>query len=569
VATSFATESWKSATSGIDEPTRASSGWTPRLIVGGIACCLLLQLHLVFTQPINWDEFRFLADVHAYSRGELSAALLTFQVHLFGWLPSVGDEIAQIHAGRLTMFALEAGTLFFIWTIALRFFEPAAPLFAALAYVSFSFVLQHGASFRFDPIVIFLVLSACALLLRDRLSWIGMALVGLALAAATMVSIKTALLLPLIVGIGLFQLAEAARRREASIRLLGAAMASALFLVVLYAWHVSTLAGASGVETQQNLGESFAKTLREIPFFPRRQYLLRSVTENPVHWLLLLLGISAVMASYRSGRARALVILAFLLPLLGVAFYRNAFPYYYAVMLAPASLLFAAAAGRRELRNIVGPLSVLLTAGAFVHHQQALSESSTDQQRIIDAVHAMFPKPLAYIDRCSMIATFPQIGMFLSTWWMENYIVAGRPVVREMLIRAQPVFVIANSPFLTAALQGRPATEMNGGFLEADRRALQSNFVHHWGPIWVAGKSIDATPTGAEAEFLVGGSYSLESSQPVRFDGRWIAPGQALRIEPGKHRIAAAGAERVVFRWGVHLPRPKTSGPTELTFGRF
>lgn len=568
----FAVKDWKTSNAGVDQPDSAGAGddgvWTLRLVAAAIAFCLLLQLHLVFVQPINWDEFRFLADIHTYARGELSGSLLTFQVHFFGWLTGLGNEIEQVRAGRLVMLALEAGTLAFIWMISRRFFEPAAALLAVLGYVSFSFVLQHGASFRFDPIVIFLVMGAIVLLLRDRLSWLAIAGVGLALAVATMISIKTALIVPLIVAVAVSRLADRERRRETFVRLLGAAVMSAVFLGLLYAWHVSTLAGTTSVEAQQGLSASYSKTLGDMPFFPRRQYFLRSVTENPLHWLLLLLGIAGVAGGFRKNRARALTLLAFLLPLLSVAVYRNAFPYFYAVILAPAAIFFAAAASRLDLRRILGPVALVLAAGGVLHHQQALSDSAKDQERTIEAVHAMFPQPVAYIDRCSMIASFPQAGMFLSTWWMENYVVAGKPVVRDVLLRKQPVFVIADSPFLLAALNGQPAAEMRGGFLEEDRQALQSNYVHHWGPVWVAGKVVEATPAGTEAEFLIGGHYSVESGQSVQVDGRWVAPGQSLRIGPGKHRVAAAGTERVRFRW-AHVPRPNASVPAELEFGRF
>ena len=553
-----------------DAAAARDGGWAMRLTVAAIAFCLLLQLHLVFVQPINWDEFRFLADVHSYARGELSGALLTFQVHFFGWLTGIGNEIDQIRAARLVMLALECGTLFFIWTIARRFFAPVAATFAVLAYLSFSFILQHGASFRFDPIITVLVMGAVLLLMRARLRWLDMVLAGLALAVATMISIKTALVLPLVVATGALRLADTDRRRETLLRLGGAAIAALAFLVLLYSWHVSTLAEAPASAAQQGLSGIFTKTLGDIPFFPRRQYFLRSVAENPVHWLLLLLGIAAVAGSYRKQRSRALLIMAFLLPLVSIAVYRNAFPYYYTLVLAPAAIFFAAAASRPELRRIVGPVALVLAGGAFLHHRQALSEEASDQERTVAAVHAMFPQPVAYLDRCSMIASFPQAGMFLSSWWMENYIRAGRPVVREMLVRKQPAFIIVNSPFLGAALKGQPAAEMRGGFLAQDRAALHSNYVHHWGPIWVAGKRIEATAAGTDTEFVVGGEYTLESQQPIEVDGRRIAPRQVVGIAPGKHRITALeGRERVVLRWGARLPAPDANVPPELGFGRF
>ena len=435
--------------------------------------------------------------------------------------------------------------------------------------MSFSFVLQNGASFRFDPPATFLVMLSVALILREKLRWLDMAAAGLAVAIATMVSIKAVLALPLVVAIGLCRLVESADRRQAFLRLGLAGASSILFLFLLYAWHVSTLAPASAAEAQAHLSESYRATLAETPFFPRLGYFLRSTVENPVHWLALLLGISAVAANgRRNGRTRTLLLLSFLLPLGALLFYRNAFPYFYAFMLAPAAVLFAAAASRPELERHVWAPALVMGGAALFHHQGSLSAANVSQRQAVEAVHAMFPQPVPYLDRCSMIGSFPQSGIFLSTWWIENYLAAGRPLVRDLLVRTQPVFVIANSPVLAAALEARSPAPGDGRLLDADGTVLRSNYVHHWGPIWVAGKTLHAGPAPAPTEFLIAGNYRFEGRAPLLIDGRAVAPGNVARLGRGVHAIASpSGRQNVVLRWAVD--RPDGRAPRQLGFGRF
>jgi hypothetical protein len=377
-------------------------------------------------------------------------------------------------------------------------------------------------------------------------------------------------MLPVVVAVAVYRIAETERRREMFIRLTAAAVASALFLALLYFWHLGTLAGATNGSAKQHLNASYAKTLAATSLFPRISYLARSITENPLHWVLLLLGASGVMSSYKLGRARALLILAFLLPLFSVAIYRNAFPYYYAFMLAPGAVLWAAAAGRAELRKYVWLAAVVLLGFTFVHHQRALSTAANDQERTVAMVHAMFSQPVSYIDRCSMIASFPQAGLFMSSWWIENYAEVGRPIMREILANAQPVFVIANSPLLIRALQGERAPGNGAQLMYEDQAALQSNYVHQWGPIWIAGKALPVTANAREEEFLISGDYRLESRDPVVIDGVPHSPGMRLAIGRGVHRFASpSGPQFITLRWVEAGRPPSATSPYELGFGRF
>jgi hypothetical protein len=177
---------------------------------------------------------------------------------------------------------------------------------------------------------------------------------------------------------------------------------------------------------------------------------------------------------------------------------------------------------------------------------------------------------VAYIDRCSTISSFPQAGIFLSSWWLENYVAAGRPVLREMIARNEPVFVLVNSPVLTEAFGLRPKVRVKWSLLPEDRDALRSNYVHYWGPLWIAGKWLTASAQARATEVLIPGAYVVQSERPVTIDRQTVFPHQSVVLRKGRHLVASPdGPQRVLLRWGSQLPRLEASAPRELEFGRF
>ncbi|GAA4709233.1 hypothetical protein H9L13_00980 [Sphingomonas lutea] len=529
--------------------------------------CLLLQARMIFLQPIHWDEYRFLADIHAFQRGELSSAFLTFQVHLFGWLTRFPNEMDQIHVARGVMLALESGTVVFIWLIARRFFDATAAAFAATAYLSFSYVFLHGASFRFDPIAIFLVMFATWLLICRPLRLVTISAVALAVAIATMVTVKVALAAPLLVAAGVYRIMEAERRVPTLLALAGGAALSALFLALLYAWHASTLAAPTVSATQQQLGSSYDKTLSDWRPFWTHRYFIRAVLENPVYWVMLAAGIFAIGRRLRDQPVRSLMLLAFMLPFLTLTFYRNAFPYFYAFILAPAAITVAGAATLSWLRPFLWLVTTGWTIVAALMMMRINPATAADQAAATNLVHRLFPSPVPYLDRSSMIPTFPQAGMFMSSWEMENYRDGKRPTIRTLLATRQPVFIIANSPIISEGFGIAPSATPRILFHPEDRAALQSQYVHYTGPIWIAGKRIAASPRPVVADFQVAGTYVLNSRVPVQIDGRTVAPHAAVTIGQGRHRIVSPqGAQGILLRWGAGLPQAAQSAPRELVF---
>lgn len=180
----------------LSDKAPATPAWRPfastALFAVIIGATMIGQLWFAFTRQINWDEYYFLSRIHEYGRGELHDVLQTFHVHLFYWLILIsGGEIDQIVMARLAMLGLGAGTLAMIFLIARRFTSTGAALFAVAAYVTSSNIIVHGASFRFDPIATFLLMSALALLMLSGMRWYHAAAAGVLIALAGLITIKS------------------------------------------------------------------------------------------------------------------------------------------------------------------------------------------------------------------------------------------------------------------------------------------------------------------------------------------------------------------------------------------
>ena len=160
-----------------------------------------------------------------------------------------------------------------------------------------------------------------------------------------------------------------------------------------------------------------------------------------------------------------------------------------------------------------------------------------------------------------MVASFPKVGFFMSTWGMESYLTAGRPIMRELLARHRPLFVLANidSLRLDAPSAQAAAGTKRYRLFPADHAVLRENFVHHWGAIWVAGKHLTASVLGRvyQFEILIPGSYTVESAVPVVIDGVERRPGAKVRLDTGRHTLVSRTAPAaIVLRWGTDLYRP-------------
>lgn len=538
-----------------------------------IAVLFALALHRVFIANVNWDEFFYLSQVHLYLNGELAQPLQTLHVHLFRWLPLVsGDEVHQIFAARGFLWLLSIATCLCIYDVARNFCTREAALLAVLFYAGFSYVVDHGHSVRADPLSAFLFVAAVQLLLTAKRSRLYMAVSGALMAAAIMVTIKSSLYFSSLGVIFLaFFLFEADRRavlRDALIFTAGFAGA----LLLLYQVHSYALAAEELADPGAYLARTGGKTLLSTPLLPRLNFLLNALAHNGPIWVFVLLGLSMAGQGLVKGpdRKRALLLAALAVPLLSLLFYRNAFPYFY-VFLMPAVVILGGVfadvliergrrTGSRTAAAVLAGTVALILGSAVWDYLQRLPDQTLAQRELVATVHRMFPEPVPYIDRNAMIASFPAAGFFMSTWGMETYWAGNRPIMEERLRQKRPRFLIANSCALD--LDGRQTADgvpCQTPLLAEDFETLSANFVHHWGPIYVAGKRFELHGPAAPVAFeiLVPGTYSLEAEASVSIDGMRYRPGDRVVLGVGEHRIVADDAATgAILRFGAGLYRP-------------
>ena len=562
------------------------------VLLGFAAIALLLKLRLNHTIDVHWDEFNFLSQIYRYEGGELRRAFLTFHVHVFGWLRHVsGNEVDQVIAARDWMYALRLGSTLCLFLIGKRLMGATGAAFAVFCSLSFSHILKHGESFRFDPPLSFLFLLACCLLiLRPGRVFPGI-LAGVALAIAGLISLKLVLLLPSVALIfalhwlsgrsGSQGSEHEADRRDVLRQFWVCGASFAVAFGVLYAGHVASL------PTPEMSDATFARTAASeymvfSRFFPSVLDLARSLRWDYGFWPLFFLGSALAVGEVLSGpgerRRRALLLLALALPMTTIAWYRNTFAYWYVTIIPPASLLcglvIARLADRFKERSLwVTGLAVLLALPSLIQLVRFYDYNSRDelahQRELVDKVHRLFPEPVSYLDRGGMLASYPRVGPFMIVWSMRDYRERGQPVMEQLLREEQPLFLLANISSLNLTHDWELLKEFPQRLLREDFELLQRNFVRHWGAIWVAGKRFpELSPEPLHFEILIGGVYTLEASGPMRIDGQRKPPGSVVRLDPGPHRIRTAeGARsersRAMLRYGEGLRRFRKNPPPQ------
>ena len=81
-------------------PAASSTVWP----LAAIGLLLAMQLSMVFTRAVNWDEFWFYYHVADFGRGVLAQPLQSLHVRLFAWLPGLpGSGVDKVVTARLVM----------------------------------------------------------------------------------------------------------------------------------------------------------------------------------------------------------------------------------------------------------------------------------------------------------------------------------------------------------------------------------------------------------------------------------------------------------------------------------
>lgn len=547
-----------------------------------VLALLALKAQLITLHNVNWDEFLYLAKIYSAQRGDLYSPLQTIYVHAFGWLPHVaGNEVDQIVAARGVMLLLHGASCGLIYLTGRKLFgSVSGALLAVLAYLSFSYTVDHGTAFRADPIAGFLLMLALWLIVLDRGTYLVLAFAALLTALAGMVTIKSVFYVPtLALAVMYLRRAKPMRARVGELAIFGVATISAF--AVLYVLHRLTLDIPHDYSPVRMASRSAEKVALQGEWFPAMTYLDYTLRHDTLAWLLLLGGIILAIAVSVRARApgRATGLLGLTLPVLTLAFYRNAFPYYYVFMLAGPAVLIAglgawAEAGMSRRRKtystiLLGGIACILGANVFARHARMDDDRTRIQRQVLGAVHQIFAQPVPYLDRVPSIPSFPKAGFFMSSWGMENYADSGVPVMRRLIVEQRPVFLVSN---MLGLMRERRVGEEALTLLAEDAAVLRDNYVHHWGSIWVAGKHLDPgkDDQAQTFEILIPGSYTLEGEGTVGIDGMERAPGSVIELAAGLHTLRATGsAGTVTLRWGINLHRPTEQpikGPLYLPF---
>ncbi|MFC4294773.1 hypothetical protein ACFO0A_06825 [Novosphingobium tardum] len=533
-------------------------------IAAAIFTILALQIPLLSQRAINWDEFFHYSEVEDLVRGTLSNPLQTIHTRLFRWTVALpGSSIDHIVLIRWFMLACEWFVAVAVGGMAARFTDRQSGLLCALLYVATGFVIQHGFSYRADPVAAALLMGSLWLLLASRLSAWSTAASGVLLGLAAIVTIKFVLYFPAFAGVAWLRWNESGRSWATAWRIAGILAAAATSFAAAYLWHAHGL-GTAGGSHAQGMAKRSAETMFFIGIPPYIHFAGKAALTAPLQTVMVALTPLAIARSALSRDAK-LALAGLFLPIAALAFYLNTLPYFYVFMLPPV-MVAASAAVPWALQRLGVTTTLIVVVGCALAVRAVEPSGVIDRQRqIVDAAHRIFPQPVAYFDIDGFIGDFPKANGFLTAWGFELYRAGGSPAIRETMERMPvPLLVDDQDIFAQAIAGGR--TE--GWFLPRDVAALRENYVRFWGPLWLAGKRI---PSGAEAtsiDVLVPGAYTVHGGQ-ITLDGVGYTAGDIPDLARGKHLVGAARAVPVTLVWGRRLAKPDSDPPPSPYFTIF
>jgi hypothetical protein len=392
-----------------------------------------------------------------------------------------------------------------------------------------------------------------------------------------MISIKALFHLLAIGGVFICLLLFSDNRKQTAMQAICFAVAFVSMVSLLYFFHLSSLAEPPKTSALEFAGKSGEKVIILHKLFPALPVFFSSVYKNAMIWITLTTGIiiiswNGIRHKWNYNRISAVFLYPFLIPLFTLLFYRNAYPYYYVFIMAPAIIFCGVvmhhiaedykASKSKAFLFFAGIFGIAVFSNFLFHYSKVSPEQLTSQKNIIQTVHQIFPEPVPYIDGCSVISSFPKVGFFMSTWGMENYLKTGRPIMRRLLENRRPLFLVANLPSLDFSLpRENPFTQVNYALMEEDWEILNANFIPHWGIIYVTGKKIVFGPeTVSELfEIIIPGIYTIETTGPVQLKGTRYSPGATVDLEQGFHVLERLDSDitAVTLRWGENLFRPE------------
>ena len=120
--------------------------------------------------------------------------------------------------------------------------------------------------------------------------------------------------------------------------------------------------------------------------------------------------------------------------------------------------------------------------------------------------------------------------------------------------------MIANTIALDLSLRRDEANYFEKfSLFEEDWNILKSNYIHHWGTIYVAGKKFlfDSDTRPQIFSILIPGNYTYEGECGVSINKVHYQPGNIIKLKKGIYEIKPDKIPAVlILRWGDHLYKP-------------
>jgi hypothetical protein len=463
------------------------------------------------------------------------------------------DAIDQIRVARLFMLGCELFTTYAIYAMASKFTGRVPAALAALAYVTGGYVFQHGFSYRADPMAAAFLMGALWILAASRLDAKSILVAAFLAGLAALTTIKVVFYAPAFAGIAWLRWSEAADRRGMLLRLTAFAGAAAAFALLFIGVTILTLPDAGAGNAAGTVSTS-ATMMFDQGLFPTGMIAVKGMMLAPI-LALLVLATPVLLVRAQSSRAQCLALVALLVPLATIAFYRNSYPYFYAFILPPVMVSVAITVNAMLAHISASVLTFALLANAAVVSFATSRSVLSVQQQVLAAAHEIFPEPVAYFDYSGMLVDFPKANFFMTNWGIRKYRLGREPTFVDAMSHETVPLLVVNNDVLQSNQSGAQPSRI---LLPEDGKVLRESFIPHWGPIWVAGRRFSAEAGEQNFVIHVPGTYTLEQSS-ARIDGTDYATGQALALARGTHHFERSGPGEVVLRWGSHLPRPAVS----------
>lgn len=546
-----------------------------KLLIGLIALCLVLQFFMVLRFEINQDEFYSLMMAYEFTRGEVSNPFQTIFFRLSTILQHVpGNEVDQVIAGRMVIFAFAVLTCVLIYKTSRRFYSAQASLFAVLAFFAFNYVFRHMTAYRADMVITTILMAIIWLVSDPAQNWKKVVTTGFLIGLTFTFALKSIFYMPIVAVFLVGRWMSTKWSRQAF--LYGAVMfvIAVLTYALLYVLHSTSMSGSE-------YGTNYLKKvsfngLVQAGLFNRGYTFLFSLFNNVVGWSLLFVGFFTVIAGLGKNRVRTRIetagLVSLIIPLTTVIYYYHTNPYFYPFMLAPAMIFIAAAAdkflvGKRALIFAVFISYFCFLAGSvFV---RSMSQTQDAQRATLDAIHELFPSPVPYIDYCGAISSFDRLNesrLFMNPdiFAHSKYLRDGQPMMTEFLKTYQPQIMLANVEGLDLADDYEDAFDYV--LLEPDDKVLRDSFIKFWGPIYLPGKQVFSD---GPIEILIDGTYTIYGSDETQIDGVPLRHGDVVLLSPGTHQVTQVGADGIKLVWGDNLQKPTTPEPMNYFFNGF